>query len=538
MQAKLVFVSGSKSGTSVVLALGHNSIGRNRDQRVMFSRDEIIVSAEHADITYRDGRYVLRDHNSRNGTFVNRERILQKTLEPGDIIEFGGGGPSAQFVVDTEAVMTPTLDLADQKTPDALRKLSTAQAKGPDSTGTGSLRRFPSTRDFVSLVQRNKRRALINTIGLMALLAVVSGVAFWQMRQRRALQDSLAEFAMTLDAERGTRSVLERNLSDIQVGYDSLLEAVEAAERERRAAEAAAIRNVSTRNLAARLSAGVGLIVYSYGFTRSGTNELLRYRTDDQNAPLTRFNNQGQIVPEVDFGGDGPLVQRQGSATGFLVDSAGWILTNRRVAEPWREDDGLLGLRLQGLDVEPLFISLQIYFPPGDQSYPLRVEAVSNQVDLAVMRTSSRRVDAPVLPLSSEDRLVPPGEHIAFIGYPTGVHNLLFRVADDQRNEILNRVGDQPVDLARELARRGQIQPLVTSGDISDTTGTEIIHTAAATGGGSGGPLIATSGSVVAIHYAAVRSPIRGDPFQTQRGVRADFAWGILPPAVRNKLRR
>jgi S1-C subfamily serine protease len=143
-----------------------------------------------------------------------------------------------------------------------------------------------------------------------------------------------------------------------------------------------------------------------------------------------------------------------------------------------------------------------------------------------------------VLPLSSEDRLVPPGEHIAFIGYPTGVHNLLFRVADDQRNEILNRVGDQPVDLARELARRGQIQPLVTSGDISDTTGTEIIHTAAATGGGSGGPLIATSGSVVAIHYAAVRSPIRGDPFQTQRGVRADFAWGILPPAVRNKLRR
>jgi pSer/pThr/pTyr-binding forkhead associated (FHA) protein len=190
MQAKLVFVSGSKSGTSVVLALGHNSIGRNRDQRVMFSRDEIIVSAEHADIAYRDGKYVLRDHNSRNGTFVNRERILQKTLEPGDIIEFGRGGPSAQFVVDTEAIMTPTLDLTDKKTPDALRKLATSQTKVPDSTTTGAFRRFPSTRDFVSLVQGNKRRALINTIGLVALLAVVSAVAVWQMRQRRTLQDS------------------------------------------------------------------------------------------------------------------------------------------------------------------------------------------------------------------------------------------------------------------------------------------------------------------------------------------------------------
>ena len=538
MQAKLVFVSGSKSGTSVVLALGHNSIGRNRDQRVMFSRDEIIVSAEHADITYRDGRYVLRDHNSRNGTFVNRERILQKALEPGDIVEFGRGGPSAQFVMDTEAGMTPTLDLSDKKTPDALRKLATSPGKKPTAANTGSSRRFPSTRDFVSVVQGNKRRALINTIGLVALLAVVSGVAFWQMRQRGSLQDSLADFAMSLDAERGTRSVLERNLIDVQVRYDSLLEAVEAGERERRAAEAAAVRNVSTRNVAARLSGGVGLIVYSYGFTRSGTNELLRYRTDAQNTPLTRFNSQGQIVPEVDFGGDGPPVQRQGSATGFLVDSTGWIITNRHVAQPWSQDDGLLGLRMQGWDVEPQFITLQIYFPPGNLSYPLRVAAMSDQVDLAVMRTSSHQIDAPVLPLSSEDRLVPPGEHIAFIGYPTGVHNLLFRVPDDQRNEILTRVGEEPVDLARELARLGQIQPLITAGDISDTTGTEIIHTADATGGGSGGPLIATSGNVVAVHYAAVRSPIRGDPFQTQRGVRAGFAWELLPAQLRAKLQR
>ncbi|MFB3111049.1 MAG: trypsin-like peptidase domain-containing protein, partial [Gemmatimonadales bacterium] len=509
-----------------------------RNQRVMFSRDEIIVSAEHADITYSDGRYVLRDHNSRNGTFVNWERILQKTLETGDIIEFGRGGPSAQFVTDTEEAMIPTLDLAEKGTPDSLRKLPTPQTNVPDSTTTGVRRRFPSTRDFVSLVQRNKRRAFINTIGLVALLAVISGVAFWQIRQRGALQDSLADFALTLDAERGTRSVLERNLTDIQVRYDSLLKAVEATDRERRAAEAAAMRNVSTRNVAARLSGGVGLIVYSYGFTRTGTKELLRYRTDAQNMPLTRFNSQGRIVPEVDFGGGGPPVQRQGSATGFLVDSTGWVITNRHVAQPWSQDDGLQGLRMQGWDVEPQFITLQIYFPPGDQSYPLRVVAVSDQVDLSVMRTSSRQIKAPILPLSTEDRLIPPGEHIAFIGYPTGVHNLLFRVADDRRKEILSRIGEEPVDLARELARLGQIQPLVTSGDISDTTDTEIIHTAAATGGGSGGPLIATSGRVVAIHYAAVRSPIRGDPVQTQRGVRAGFAWELLPVWLRNKLRR
>ena len=176
------------------------------------------------------------------------------------------------------------------------------------------------------------------------------------------------------------------------------------------------------------------------------------------------------------------------------------------------------------------------HFPPGERSYPLRVEATTDEVDLALMRAPVRKIDAPVLTLSTEDRFVSPGEQIAFIGYPTGVHNLLFRVADDERNEILARIGDEPVDLARELARLRQIQPLVTTGDIADTTNTEIIHTASATGGGSGGPLILSNGSVVAIHYAAVRSPIRGDPFQTQRGVRAAFAWELLPAELRARI--
>ncbi len=538
MQAKLVFVTGSKSGSSAPLLEGENTIGRKQNQDVRFSRDEVLVSAEHAYIVFRDGRYVLRDLSSRNGTFVNRKRVLEKLLEPGDIIEFGMGGPSAQFVMDTEASIAPTLDLSDTKTPETLGSIPRRRSKAFD-TASDLRRRFPSTRDFVSMVQRNKRRALVNTVGLVALLAVVSGVAIWQIRQRNALKDALGELAMTANTERGTRVALERDLSDIQVRYDSLLTAIEEEGRERRDAEAAAAAgNTPTRNLAARLTGGVGLIVYAYGFTSNRTGEFLRHQVDAQGMGRTRFNSRGEPVPEVDFGGDGPLVQRQGSATGFLIDSAGWILTNRHVAEPWRQDDALVTLRMQGFDVKPEFITLSIYFPPGDKSYPLKVESTTDEVDLALMRAAVRRLDAPVLTLSTEDSLVSPGEQVAFIGYPTGVHNLLFRVADNERNEILARIGEDPVDLARELGHRRQIQPLVTTGAISDTTSTEIIHTAMATGGGSGGPLILSNGTVVAIHYAAVRSPIRGDPFQTQRGVRAGFVWDILPPRLRNKIRK
>jgi len=537
MEAKLVFVTGSKSGSSAPLLEGENTIGRKQNQDVRFSRDEVLVSAEHAYIVFRDGRYVLRDLSSRNGTFVNRKRVLEKVLEPGDIIEFGMGGPSAQFVMGTEAAIAPTLDLSDTKTPETLRRISKRRSKASD-TASDLRRRFPSTRDFVSLVQRNKRRALVNTVGLVALLALVSGVAIWQIRQRNALKDALGELAMTANTERGTRVALERDLSDIQARYDSLLTAIEQEGRERRDAEAAAAAsNIPTRNLAAQLTGGVGLIVYAYGFTSNRTGEFLRHQVDAQGLGRTRFNSRGEPVPEVDFGGNGPLVQRQGSATGFLIDSAGWILTNRHVAEPWRQDDALITLRMQGFDVKPEFITLSIYFPPGDKSYPLKVEATTDEVDLALMRAPVRRLDAPVLTLSTEDRLVSPGEQVAFIGYPTGVHNLLFRVADNERNEILARIGEDPVDLARELGHRRQIQPFVTTGVIGDTTSTEIIHTASATGGGSGGPLILSNGTVVAIHYAAVRSPIRGDPFQTQRGVRAGFVWDILPAQLRNRIR-
>jgi hypothetical protein len=122
------------------------------------------------------------------------------------------------------------------------------------------------------------------------------------------------------------------------------------------------------------------------------------------------------------------------------------------------------------------------------------------------------------------------------IGYPTGVHNLLFRVSREDRADILSTAGDDARRLAEELANRRLIQPLITNGSISDTTGTEVIHTAATTVGGSGGPLIDGQQRVVAIHYASVRSPAPGDPFQTQRGVPIRFAWSILPPSVRLRL--
>ncbi|MFN3197898.1 MAG: adenylate/guanylate cyclase domain-containing protein [Bradymonadia bacterium] len=66
-----------------------NTIGRHPEQSIQIL--DRVVSKEHALITFADGRYWLQDMGSRNGTFVNGERIMGRTrMRTGDTITLGG----------------------------------------------------------------------------------------------------------------------------------------------------------------------------------------------------------------------------------------------------------------------------------------------------------------------------------------------------------------------------------------------------------------------------------------------------------------
>lgn len=52
--------------------------------------DDTYVSQHHARIVHRDGRHLVDDLGSTNGTFVNRERIAAPVvLKPGDRVQIG-----------------------------------------------------------------------------------------------------------------------------------------------------------------------------------------------------------------------------------------------------------------------------------------------------------------------------------------------------------------------------------------------------------------------------------------------------------------
>jgi pSer/pThr/pTyr-binding forkhead associated (FHA) protein len=65
------------------------SLGRAPDCTLML--DDSFVSATHALLTWRDGRWWLRDAGSTNGTFLNQQPVLtdEVPVEFGDLVGVG-----------------------------------------------------------------------------------------------------------------------------------------------------------------------------------------------------------------------------------------------------------------------------------------------------------------------------------------------------------------------------------------------------------------------------------------------------------------
>jgi serine phosphatase RsbU (regulator of sigma subunit)/pSer/pThr/pTyr-binding forkhead associated (FHA) protein len=74
-------------------------IGRRETNDLRLAGSE--VSRDHADILSENGKIVIRDKNSRYGTYVNGEQVTERVLVPGDRIRLGrSGGAEMVFLVD------------------------------------------------------------------------------------------------------------------------------------------------------------------------------------------------------------------------------------------------------------------------------------------------------------------------------------------------------------------------------------------------------------------------------------------------------
>jgi serine phosphatase RsbU (regulator of sigma subunit) len=107
------------------------TIGRRETNDLRLSGGE--VSREHAEIVSVDGHVILRDRDSRYGTFVNGEAIKECPLRSGDRIALGrGGGADLEFCMDDRPAGTRSTTAAR----DDLRQIA-ALLQGVRALGSG-----------------------------------------------------------------------------------------------------------------------------------------------------------------------------------------------------------------------------------------------------------------------------------------------------------------------------------------------------------------------------------------------------------------
>ena len=76
------------AGLLETAAAGRLLLGRSPSCQLVFADDT--VSRRHAELHLVDGRWMLRDLGSSNGTWVNGRRVMEAEVAPGDELQLGG----------------------------------------------------------------------------------------------------------------------------------------------------------------------------------------------------------------------------------------------------------------------------------------------------------------------------------------------------------------------------------------------------------------------------------------------------------------
>jgi DNA-binding response OmpR family regulator len=242
-------------------------------------------------------------------------------------------------------------------------------------------------------------------------------------------------------------------------------------------------------------SNSVCLIYAILGFHDRRTGAELKFATVDANGNPVADDKGGLNVTTE---GNGPPVRLHVFGSGFLVDGVGHVLTNHHVLEPWWHNSQAIPVPTDIF--EPITLSMRAYFPGRETPMPLRIRALSEDVDLGLAS-----VDLPAShpkPVAIDQQAAISGGSVVLIGYPTGVEGILARLDEPTLKRIAQAAGNNTDELVQELARRNLIRPLVTQGHLGVVGPDRLVYDAQTTSGGSGGPVFDTGGKVIGVNFA------------------------------------
>ena len=413
--------------------------------------------------------------------FVNGNEVEEVILQDGDQIEFGYGGPRARFriYVPIGAVCKPVH-----------RMLTDARDVGRVSGGAAATHTL--WRDLLT------QATLTLKVGFPVLLLAAAVLAGWlggfvggrPLTAQMATRDEL-------EALRQQQAEQAKKMPPMDAVTRADIEVLRAAQQEQQEKLASISRRSATvRRVQRELARGVCLL-----------HGAFRLKLTDG----TWFETEGEPW-EIEYTG-----------SGFLATAAGHVITNRHVIAPWLEIEPVVKLIARGATPEFRFLTATF---PGRAPIDVPVASISKREDdrdVAVVQLPTALLEGvPVLPLH-EGPLDGDDQTAIVVGYPTGLAAMLAR-ADSEVVERLQKQGATMSDAITELAKVGQINPVITQGVISNVQERVIAYSATTTHGGSGGPVLGGDGEVFAVNFAIVR-----DFSGSNLGVPIRFARELLP---------
>lgn len=485
-------------------------------QPVEAGQGETIVSRVHAELTVGpSGGLALRDAESKNGTYLNGERITRAMpVRLGDKIMLGQGGP----VLLVEGIGTAPLKAVPR--PKALGQHTVIGLIGQ------ALAKARRPTDFMRAIAQEvgkdagrKMRWLTALVLLLVLLlgGAVYGVYWLLSRQAEHTEQAVrtAEDSARAESERLRRELAEARAAAAPAAQVDLLRSQLEAAQERTTQLQAALDRAQ-HALGEQLAVGESrreeaqrdvqrmrdqLAAAERRAPSQGLLDSLRRAVAAAETQTATLDAKMRAIRATDFAG--MAQENQGAValitvslggayydgTGFIISPDGYMLTNWHVVA-------------DSTHAQPD----TIWVTMADQSLGrfADVVATSNERDIAIIKVRGYQGSA-LTAIDWKGTKARQGEPAALIGYPAGS------------------------GFARD--RASVVRTSMTAGILSRVTSDLIQFDGMTTGGSSGSPVFNADGEVISVHRAGLR---QGPGFALSVPVK--YAIPLMPPALRQRL--
>ncbi|MCZ6918421.1 MAG: FHA domain-containing protein [Gemmatimonadetes bacterium] len=486
-------------------------IGRGRECELRpVQEGDTTVSRVHAEIVLKpDGAVVIRDAQSRNGTFINGNQLkAEHEIREGDYIVLGNEGPhlvvtklegGRQLEPQQAAAAAPTRQQDEGEAGEA--------APPKPRRSFGGKGRTVFVRELVEETSKKSSATLRKAVWSFTFLLVAGvGGVYWyveqqaqeteaaleQQRQALAAQQAIADSMQTaataeydrlredLDQARSSSAPaavvdsLRQALVRAQARTDALEQSLRRArtELDRQLAQADSQRQIRESELDRLRSEMTAAI---QGSVSSELLDSLRQAVSNAEQQLSGIEGRMRAVRGVDLASVAQTNQgavglvsayiggRIFDGSGFAITASGYFLTNRHV------------VLQRGRRADSVFVTM------ADQRRMIRADIINvaqpTGPDLAVLQI--RNYNGPHVPrIDWAATKARQGEPAALIGFPAG--------------------------LAAALDRTQTIRTSMAGGIFSQVTPDEIRFDGFTVGGSSGSPILNASGEVVAVHRAGL----------------------------------